>query len=117
VSLTSNAATYAAYARYLEDSLLISSVDLSIESEAHHVPDAVGHAVHILQVFILCVQLYSVVRYFLALRREGWEPKGRGYDLSLGSAYTYMFALPPVDSGLRVPLSSNVSDASAVADI
>lgn len=110
MSLTSNAAAYTTYASYLEDSLLTSNVDLSVESEAPHTSDAVGYAVNTLQVFILCVQFYGMVRYFLALRREGREPKGRGYDLSFGPAYTYMFALPPVDSGLGIPLSSKDSD-------
>lgn len=99
--LKSNTATYASY---LEDSLLNSNVVMAIHIEAPHASSAFRYAVLILQVFMLCVQFYGVVRHFLALRRAGWEQKGRGYDLSFGPAYTYTLAPPPVDSGLGVPL-------------
>ncbi|KAJ5213100.1 hypothetical protein N7449_000269 [Penicillium cf. viridicatum] len=95
--------------------LALGLINLSVKSEAPHALDAIGYAVNILQAFILCIQFYGVVRYFLALRREGWEPKGRGYDLSFGPAYTYTFALPPVDSGLGIPLLLKDSDDAYVS--
>lgn len=112
MSLTSNAATDASY---LEDSLLTSNVDMAVHIEAPHALGAVGLVVNILQVFILCLQFYSIGRYYLALRREVREQKGRGYDLSFGSTYTYTFPLPPVDSGLGVPLPSKDSDDAYVS--
>ncbi|OQD90277.1 hypothetical protein PENSOL_c059G01929 [Penicillium solitum] len=84
--------------------LILSLILMAIHIEAPHASSAFRYAVLILQVFMLCVQFYGVVRHFLALRRAGWEQKGRGYDLSFGPAYTYTLAPPPVDSGLGVPL-------------
>ncbi|KAJ5528610.1 hypothetical protein N7527_002003 [Penicillium freii] len=49
------------------------------------------------------------------LPREVREQKGRGYDLSFGSTYTYTFPLPPVDNGLGVPLPSKDSDDAYVS--
>ncbi|KAJ5969880.1 hypothetical protein N7501_006128 [Penicillium viridicatum] len=96
-------------------SLVLSLIHMAVHIEAPHASGAVGLAVNILQAFILCLQYYSIARYFLALRREVREQKGRGYDLSFGSTYTYTFPLPPVDSGLGVPPPSKDSDDAYVS--
>ncbi|CAI7575653.1 unnamed protein product [Penicillium viridicatum] len=95
--------------------LVLSSIHMAVHIEAPHASGAVGLAVNILQAFILCLQFYSIGRYSLALRREVRKQKGRGYDLSFGSTYTYTFPLPPVDSGLGVPLPSKDSDDAYVS--
>lgn len=108
MSLTSNAATYASY---LKGSLLTSNVDMAVYIEAPHASNAVGYVVHTLQGFVLAIQWYSLVRYFLALRRQSWKPKGRGYDLSVGPAYTYTFPLRPGDGDSIAPPSNDFDDA------
>ncbi|KOS46992.1 hypothetical protein ACN38_g2062 [Penicillium nordicum] len=59
---------------------------------------------------IVFVQTYCLARYFLASMREGWELKGRGYDLAVGPAHTYTFDSPLAYSGLNVPLPSKDSN-------